>query len=197
MARLLIHTRAAASSHICGGDAGVPRLQHTSLTCDEAEQAVPLRTRNPSPSVRRRCHPSQCRTGCSALSTTSSLALALQPLHRRPSRMRWRHAYVALRRQNARIHFFTALRERASVSVGPAEQRQCARRSCESIIARLSAQSQRPLREPRRRAALPGATSAVRWFPPGESMQTCATAAGRLGLGSPTRACDHNHTRPP
>ena len=53
VARLLIHTRAAASSHICGGDAGVPRLQHTSVTC-EAEQAVPLRTRNPSPPSWRR-----------------------------------------------------------------------------------------------------------------------------------------------
>ena len=53
MARLLIHTRAAASSHICGGDAGVPRLQHTSLMC-EVEQAVPLRIRNPSPPFGRR-----------------------------------------------------------------------------------------------------------------------------------------------
>ena len=53
VARLLIHTRAAASSHICGGDAGVPRLQHTSLTC-EVEQAVPLRIRNPSPPFWRR-----------------------------------------------------------------------------------------------------------------------------------------------
>ena len=53
VACLLIHTRAAASSHICGGDAGVPRLQHTSLMC-EVEQAVPLRTRNPSPPLWRR-----------------------------------------------------------------------------------------------------------------------------------------------